>query len=364
LRLCSARAAAARPPARCFLQQQETHTYSHACLAFFFAHGGLTTTTGSPRLLLGPRCRCSFAATLGQNHPDTLSARGNLAATLQEQEYTLGEGAQGALLAGFTRLVARPGWANARHAGGILKDLPAAARERVHHEGGDVDGCITYDDAQAVMAKVLRQLPQAGGHREHAHVGGWMAAAAAAGAGDVYATDDGVRPPPPAQRQAATEAQRVRPPALGDGAAAGDAAAAGGAAPQDDAAAMLASREQRWSAAADAAAASAARRAQRQQEAADARAQEAALHRRLQELREAQAAQEALAAAAAQLQAAQEAARLAEEAAAALAREEAAQAKLREMGRCPASFRWRHLGGGQYQCEGGSHFASIQEMGL
>ena len=30
------------------------------------------------------RCRCSFAATLGQGHPKTLSARGNLALTLQK----------------------------------------------------------------------------------------------------------------------------------------------------------------------------------------------------------------------------------------------------------------------------------------
>ena len=44
---------------------------------------GLTTTTGSPRLLLGLRCRCSFAATLGQGHPMTLTARNNLAFTLQ-----------------------------------------------------------------------------------------------------------------------------------------------------------------------------------------------------------------------------------------------------------------------------------------
>ena len=45
--------------------------------------GDPTTTTGSPRLLLGLRCRCSFAATLGRGHPKTLAARNNLALTLQ-----------------------------------------------------------------------------------------------------------------------------------------------------------------------------------------------------------------------------------------------------------------------------------------
>ena len=49
----------------------------------FFLPWGLTTTTGSPRLLLGLRCRCSFAATLGRGHPKTLTARNNLAFTLQ-----------------------------------------------------------------------------------------------------------------------------------------------------------------------------------------------------------------------------------------------------------------------------------------
>jgi hypothetical protein len=38
----------------------------------------------APCLLLGVRCCCSFAATLGQGHPDTLSARGNLAVTLEK----------------------------------------------------------------------------------------------------------------------------------------------------------------------------------------------------------------------------------------------------------------------------------------
>ena len=54
----------------------------------WFLHGGsdvlTTTTTGSPRLLLGVRCRCSFAATLGQGHPMTLTARANLALTLEK----------------------------------------------------------------------------------------------------------------------------------------------------------------------------------------------------------------------------------------------------------------------------------------
>ena len=45
--------------------------------------GGLTTATGSPRLVLGVRCCCSFAATLGRGHPDTLAARGNVALALQ-----------------------------------------------------------------------------------------------------------------------------------------------------------------------------------------------------------------------------------------------------------------------------------------
>ena len=63
--------------------KNNTHTYSHACLAFFLPWGP-TTTTGSPRLLLGLRCRCSFAATLGQSHPKTLTARSNKALTLQK----------------------------------------------------------------------------------------------------------------------------------------------------------------------------------------------------------------------------------------------------------------------------------------
>jgi hypothetical protein len=50
----------------------------------FFLRWDPTTTTGSPRLLLGLRCCCSFAATLGQTHPDTLSARNNLAVTLKK----------------------------------------------------------------------------------------------------------------------------------------------------------------------------------------------------------------------------------------------------------------------------------------
>ena len=45
---------------------------------------GLTTATGSPRLLLGVRCGCSFAAALGHGHPKTLAARGNLALTLKK----------------------------------------------------------------------------------------------------------------------------------------------------------------------------------------------------------------------------------------------------------------------------------------
>jgi hypothetical protein len=50
----------------------------------FLLCGPTTTTTGSPRLLLGLRCCCSRAATLGQGHPTTLSARGNLASTLHK----------------------------------------------------------------------------------------------------------------------------------------------------------------------------------------------------------------------------------------------------------------------------------------
>jgi hypothetical protein len=49
-----------------------------------FLRGDPTTTTGSPRLLLGLRCCCSFAATLCQGHPTTLAARSNLAFTLQK----------------------------------------------------------------------------------------------------------------------------------------------------------------------------------------------------------------------------------------------------------------------------------------
>ena len=61
--------------------KRDTHTHAHALP--FFLPWGLTATTGSPRLLLGLRCRCSFAATLGRGHPDTLAARSNVALTLE-----------------------------------------------------------------------------------------------------------------------------------------------------------------------------------------------------------------------------------------------------------------------------------------
>ena len=63
--------------------KRHTHTHTHA-LPFFLPWGDPTTTTGSPRLLLGLRCRCSRAATLGRGHPKTLTARKNLAHTLQK----------------------------------------------------------------------------------------------------------------------------------------------------------------------------------------------------------------------------------------------------------------------------------------
>lgn len=42
--------------------------------------------------------------------------------------------------------------------------------------------------------------------------------------------------------------------------------------------------------------------------------------------------------------------------------EEKNQEKLRELGRCPQSFRWIQLGNGNYRCEGGSHFIHESEL--
>jgi len=43
--------------------------------------------------------------------------------------------------------------------------------------------------------------------------------------------------------------------------------------------------------------------------------------------------------------------------------EEKAQRKLKEMGVCPAGFRWHRMGGG-WRCAGGSHFVSEGQLGL
>jgi hypothetical protein len=45
------------------------------------------------------------------------------------------------------------------------------------------------------------------------------------------------------------------------------------------------------------------------------------------------------------------------------AREKAAQKKIREMGPCPAGFRWIK-GSGGYRCAGGSHWMSDTQLGL
>eukprot|EP01046_Picozoa_sp_COSAG06_P007896 COSAG06_NODE_394_length_16313_cov_11.756568_5_plen_204_part_00 len=77
-----------RSPSRSLLSRTTTtHTYTHTHALLVLALGSDDETTGLPCLLLGVRCCCSFAATLGRGHPKTLTARANLAITL----HNLGE---------------------------------------------------------------------------------------------------------------------------------------------------------------------------------------------------------------------------------------------------------------------------------
>jgi len=155
---------------------------------------------------------------------------------LYKREYTLGDGAAGALLEGFATLVGRPGWAKARHAVGILEDLPAAVRERAHDAGADMDGCVTYEDVQGVLmqgcclppvlGQVLKQLPEAGGARPHFHPAMLdMHGGGGGGGGDggelQYAAGAAAPPPPPAQATRETTAQTQRDGGEDGGAAAG-----------------------------------------------------------------------------------------------------------------------------------------------
>ncbi len=279
---------------------------------------------------------------------------------LHAREYTLGDGATGALLQDFQTLVTRPGWANARHVLDILEDLPAATRERAYQDGADMHGFVTYGDVQGVIRQVLQQLPEAGGARPHTRPPMLDATRNTGASADVdpplYATDAHAAPAPPAPAQ--VEATREL---LCSKAERHDEDEAG--ADEDDAAAMAATAAQRKADADAAADTSLAEHTRHMRQAEEAARKAAELQARLEQLRAQQKAEEA-----ARVQALLDALRAEEEAAraaaAALAAEEAAQEKLREMGRCPASFRWCHLGGGRYQCEGGTHFATLEDMGL
>jgi hypothetical protein len=280
--------------------------------------------------------------------------------TLKQQEYKLGDGALGALTKGFTTLACRPGWANARDAVDVLDRCLDATRERAHESGVADTGIVSYDDVKAAVGEAIQRRPKAGqsqGAREHMP-----------GSGGRYAMSVGEVHAPPAPAEGLSEGQAAAEaalPAVGDGRAASS----------DDAKAMEATAEARKQQAEEAEVAAAERLAALRADEAAAEAAAAAAREQLEKVRAAEEAARQAADAAAAHRTAEEAARLEAELAAheaaraaaaraaeAVEQERKVQEHLREMGRCPASFRWVHLGNGQYRCEGGSHYASLGDL--
>ena len=96
---------------------------------------------------------------------------------------------------------------------------------------------------------------------------------------------------------------------------------------------------------------------QKEAEAKDANEREAILREREKARLKEQAARRAYEKAEAELRAKKEAERIQRE------QEEKAQRKLRELGICPAGYRWINVGDG-YRCTAGGHFVSASQLGL
>jgi hypothetical protein len=282
--------------------------------------------------------------------------------TLKQQEYKLGDGALGALTKGFTTLACRPGWANARDAVDVLDRCLDATRERSHESGVADTGIVSYDDVKAAVGEAIQRRPQAG-QSQGARV-------RMTGTGGRYATSVGEVHAPPAPAEGLSEGQAAAEAAL-------PAVGGGRAASSDDAKAMEATAEARKQQAEEAEVAAAERLAALRADEAAAEAAAAAAQEQLEKVRAAEEAARQAADAAAAHRAAEEAARLEAELAAheaaraaaaraaeAVEQERKVQERLREIGRCPASFRWVHLGNGRYRCEGGSHCASLGDLDL
>jgi len=253
-------------------------------------------------------------------------ATGFLMQQAETDGYDAGVGVKAELLRGFAELRTRPGWANARDATNLWRDRVMRERTLRVYDLPEPALSVTLEDVQRALKGMLECRPR-GVSRRRSH---GMADV------EVFSTAE--------TQQRGEHRMPPAPPAL-----------------EHDHGATCASdaKDQDRFTAEDRV------RLQREQE--EAERQEL---QRLEELRVAeelarQQAEEA------RRRADEEAARRAEEARACAAREaedirrkQLVQLRIREMGVCPASFRWGDVGGGWYRCAGGSHTIHVDQLNM